>query len=164
MNLCRYLHTIASTENYIIVPETSYMRNPCDNVLGGSGPGYLSPIVYNESINGVFSIIPKVDPKNVISLDAGTHFFITHKFNAFEDDAGIIHVDVIHYFSPEPYTKFTFINEAVFGEDSPDQEIRRYSLDWSNGTVSYKKLYNMTEGDYIEFPNCNPNYAGKPYR
>ena len=146
------------------MPETSYMRNPCDNVLGGSGPGYLSPIIYNESINGVFSIIPKADPENVLTFDAGTHFFITHQFNAFEEDEDQIHVDVIHYNSAEPYTQFTFIDEAVFGDTSPNQELRRYSLNMTSGKVSYKKLYDMNEGDYVEFPNCNPNYAGKPYR
>ena len=112
----------------------------------------------------MFSIIQKDDPSKVVTLDAGTHFFITHKFNAFEDDNGMIHVDVINYNSPEAYTQYTYVDQAVFGDTSPDQEVRRYSLDLRNGTVSYKRLYNMTEGDYIEFANSNPNYAGKPYR
>ena len=159
----RYLHTIASTDNYIIIPETSYLRNPCDLIIGWNGPGY-STVEYVEEVNGRFSVIDKKDPSKVTVLEADTHFFITHKFNAFEDDEGVIHVDVLNYDSSGPYTEFTYVQEAVFGGDIEGEELRRYSLDLSKKTVTYRKLHNLTEGDYVEFSNCNPDYAGKPYR
>ena len=159
----KYLHSIASTEHYIVIPETSYLRNPCDNVVSPDVQGYLTPIIYNTSVNGVFSVIPKDDPTNVMTFEADSHFFITHKFNAFEDE-NQVHVDVIFYNSAEPYTEFTFLDEAVLGQTSPDQELRRYSLDLVDGTVTYRKLHDLPEGNWVEFSNCNPNYAGKPYR
>ena len=156
------MHAIAVTENYIIIPETSYLRNPCDWITG-SGAGYNS-VDYNEKILGRFSVIPKENPENVQTIETDTHFFITHHFNAFEDTTGVIQLDVINYDSPEPYTQFTYIHEAVFGTTSVKQELRRYSIDLNANTVSHKKLHPLPENDYIEFPNCNPNYAGKPYR
>ena len=159
----KYLHTIAITTNYIIIPETSYLRNPCDYASGYPLPVYAS-VEYDQNVKGRFSVIDKNDPSKVTILEADTHFFITHKFNAFEDDKGIIHLDVLNYNSPSPYTELPYVQNAVFGGGEIEQELRRYSLDVSKNTVTHQKLHNMTDGDYVEFSNCNPDYAGKPYR
>ena len=159
----KYLHTIAITTNYIIIPETSYLRNPCDYASGYPLPVYAS-VEYDQNVNGRFSVIDKNDPSKVTILEADTHFFITHKFNAFEDDKGIIHLDVLNYNSPSPYTELPYVQNAVFGGGEIEQELRRYSLDVSKNTVTHQQLHNMTDGDYVEFSNCNPDYAGKPYR
>ena len=49
----RYLHTIATTENYIIIPETSYMYNPCDVAAPKEEePFFLSAANFEKDVVG----------------------------------------------------------------------------------------------------------------
>ena len=52
-NFDRYLHTIATTENYIVIPETSFEANKC-----AEGPIFGNAI-YNKNVSGRFFVIPR---------------------------------------------------------------------------------------------------------
>ncbi len=62
----------------------------------------------------MFQVIAKDDPSNVVTIEAPSHFFITHNFGAFEE-GNVIHLDVIAYDNAEIYTNFTFVEQALYG-------------------------------------------------
>ena len=157
----RYLHTLAITENYIIVPETSYVRNICMRKTPDS-PGYKY-VDYDENLNGRFIIVNKTDPEDFDVIEADHHFFITHLFNAFEDDDGLIHVDVLKYENADIYTKNSLVLNAIFEENDLSNEITRYSIDLENEQVNSEVLVEQEDG-YVEFSNINPDKYGQKYR
>ena len=68
----RYLHTIASTEKYIVIPETSYTEDVCFSRIGsdhwgsddwhyiGPVPYWIQNLNYTKEVNGRFTILNKV--------------------------------------------------------------------------------------------------------
>ena len=63
----RYLHTIASTQKYIVIPETSYTEDVCFSRIGsddwhsiGPVPYWVQNLNYTKEVNGRFSILNKV--------------------------------------------------------------------------------------------------------
>ena len=125
-------------------------------------PGYKY-VDYDENLNGRFIIVNKTDPEDFDVIEADHHFFITHLFNAFEDDDGLIHVDVLKYENADIYTKNSLVLNAIFEENDLSNEITRYSIDLENEQVNSEVLVEQEDG-YVEFSNINPDKYGQKYR
>uniref|UniRef100_A0A915DB20 Methyltransferase FkbM domain-containing protein n=1 Tax=Ditylenchus dipsaci TaxID=166011 RepID=A0A915DB20_9BILA len=89
-----YIHSITSTENYIILPVTSLLINPCKF----KEPPLSNPhsSIQNGGLWGMdfFEQVPAR--------------FITHQLNAYESLEGNIIADMIVYDSHDPYVKYFY--------------------------------------------------------
>ncbi len=156
----RYMHSLTSTENYIILPETSYLYNPCERSYGDDDePGYSRMMTYDNATMGRlvfrkrtspnvsvfqirFQVIRKDNPQeDAIVIEADNAFFITHNFGAYEDEEeeGLIHVDVLAYKDEEIYTKFAMVKDLIYGTEFPEMTVSRFTLnitDPDNPSVS----------------------------
>ena len=67
------------------------------------------------------------------------------------------------YDSPDPYTKHTFVSQAVFYPNDIENEIMRYTLDLQEKTAEHKLIHPQEDGA-VEFTNINYNFAGRKHR
>ena len=164
----RNIHSFQMTENYIIIPETSYMFDPCTWVFhNDSISGWNQEFHYEPLERAKISVMEKTTGNFVAHIDAPA-MFTTHMLGAYEDpESGLLHFDILKYENADAYTKWTFVDVPLSGETHPYDLVQatRYSLNmnpWSlNGTKNLIQA-NMTKS--LEFSNINPAYQGKPYK
>ncbi len=156
---------MAITENYIVIPETSLLRDVCKSYepTGGPYPGYKDYMLYDKNAKGRFLLVPKEKNAEVRQIEADDHFFVTHLFNAFED-GDKIHVDVLKYDSNAYESLYVKDNLFASSNDDVTNQIARYSIDLKTNTTEMKVLHQQEEATYVEFSNINPMFYGKTYR
>ncbi len=52
----RYMHSLHTTENYIILPETSYVAKPCSKFGNPTDPYFFQKFEYVPEIKGRFQV------------------------------------------------------------------------------------------------------------
>jgi carotenoid cleavage dioxygenase-like enzyme len=157
---------MTTTENYILIPETSYLRDPClvYRTEPPYMPSYLKDYIYDSNVNGRILVINKTDFTLVATAEADSDFFITHLFGAYEADNNTLILDALKYDSPEPYTKYTFVEEAIYGDDYATNQVYRFTIDLAAETAIGEEWIAQPPGTFLEFSNINRAYTGIKYR
>jgi carotenoid cleavage dioxygenase-like enzyme len=91
------------------------MLDPCTKYVPGT-PGFDS-YSYEDTVMGRFHVINKTNHELVATIEADEDFFISHLFGAYEDDEDNIILHGLKYDSPEVYTKYTFVQQAIYSDD-----------------------------------------------
>lgn len=157
------MHTLAVTENYIIIPENSYLKDPCAFLKDTFEPGFLRDMTFEPQVNGRFLVVNK-NTTEVMILEADHAFFITHSFGSYEAAKDVIYVDVIKYNDASAYIDNPKVQESIYGQKYGQNYITRFELYLNNMTVVTKVLHDQAPNSYVEFSNINWAYGGKKYR
>jgi len=164
----RYIHAFQMTENYIVIPETSYMYDPCTWVFENESiSGWNQEFRYEPELGAKVHIMEKNTGNFVANLDI-PHMFTTHMLGAYEDpEEPLLYFDFLHYQNAEPYTKWTFVDVPLSGELHPEGVVyaARYKVHMNPwGMWGFDILTQEDFEKSIEFTNINPAYQGKPYK
>jgi len=165
-----YMHAIQLTKKYIILPETSYLNDPCSTIHYDNNLGrYDQSYTYEPTVKSNVYLMDRTT-KEVTKIPIDP-MFATHSMGAFEDDTtGNIYFDMMTYANADIYTKWTYRQHAVSNEDYPNDLTRlvRYTIDRNLHWRGLKSLIKSPDADVgtkaFEFPSMNPAYHGKPYK
>ena len=120
------------SENYVVVPETSYLYDPCTKIYRNtSGPsGWLQEYDFVDSYDSVIQVLRKTgEHVGNVKIDS---MFTTHMMGCFEDNKeNLLHVDLLKYKDASSYTHYTFIDNAIDGKDYPDGLVQVTHLAYS---------------------------------
>ena len=129
----RNIHALQMSENYVVVPETSYLYDPCTKIYrNASGPsGWLQEYDFVDSYDSVIQVLRKTgEHVGSVKIDS---MFTTHMLGCFEDnEENLLHVDFLKYKDASSYTHYTFIDNAIDGQDYPDGLVQVTHLTYSN--------------------------------
>jgi carotenoid cleavage dioxygenase-like enzyme len=163
----KYLHAIQLTKDYIIIPETSYLQNPCALAMPNMTLGtYARSYTWETTVKSEVYLMHRTTKKIThTTIDA---MFATHSLGAYQDNtSGHIMFDMMTYANADLYTKWVYRQNAVSNEDYPQDTTRivRYTIDSNSNLVGVKSLVNpMNTTQAFEFGTINPSYHGKPYK
>lgn len=155
-----YLHSFCMTEQYIILPETGYMHDPCLYThYNDAEPFFPQGFKYEKGGFSRFLVMRKSDGKFVANITAPP-FFATHQLGAYEE-GDLIHMDMLTYNDASVYDKTTYINSLVV--NTPYfTNVTRITIDTTKWTASFRNLRNNT-ASALEMSNINYAYYGKKY-
>ncbi|CAI4223079.1 unnamed protein product [Auanema sp. JU1783] len=167
-----YIHSITSTENYVIIPITSLLINPCKfkeppmtNIRSAIQKGGLWGMDFHDMVPIRFLIFNKKTKQFSTQkpLEVFPSMFVTHQLNAFEKPDGNIVADMVVYDSPDPYMKYFYTDFLTKNLYPATARILRFTLDASQHRVMYNYLtpQETVAGD---FPQINKQYEQKPYQ
>ncbi|VDO70789.1 unnamed protein product [Haemonchus placei] len=167
-----YIHSITSTENYLIIPLTSLLINPCkfkeppvsnghDNIQKGGLWGMdfydmvpLRFLVFNKKTREFSSKEP---------LEVFPSMFVTHQLNAYDSPDGNIIADMVVYDSHDPYVKYFYTDFLTSQLYPSTARILRFTLDLKHRRVMYNYLIPQ-ETIAADFPQFNHKLEQKPYQ
>ncbi|KAK0396793.1 hypothetical protein QR680_001859 [Steinernema hermaphroditum] len=167
-----YIHSITSTENYIILPITSLLINPCKfkeppmtNARSSIQKGGLWGMDFYDMVPMRFLVFNKKTGEwsTQKPLEVFPSMFVTHQLNAFENPDGTIYADMIVYDNNDPYVKYfytDFLTQHVYPSTA---RVLRFTLDVVEHRVMYSYLIPQ-ETTASDFPQINHNYEGRPYQ
>ncbi|KAL4220089.1 Retinoid isomerohydrolase [Mactra antiquata] len=158
-----YVHSFAMTANFVILPETAYMFDPCaythyDNHKPFFPQGYsyepnaFSRVLLMRKSDGiVFAKIP-IQP-----------MFITHQLGAYEDDT-FIYMDMLTYNDSSVYDKHTYVDDML-SDNVYYTSVTRITINKSSFTLSSIRSLRAANKPQEAFEMSNINYAyyGKKY-
>merc|ERR1712226_169177 len=158
-----YIHAFGLTDNYIIIPESSWLADPCSMLLGFSNPTqpfYRGNQQWYGDTNSRVIIIRKSDGVHVrtLQMDSG---FITHFSNSFEED-NKIHMDVFLYNDMDIY-KESFRAESMIKNEFEKSIFTRMTIDLDDMTLSKTGLRRGGQPDVNDFASINRKYHLSPY-
>ncbi|KAL3068462.1 hypothetical protein niasHT_030753 [Heterodera trifolii] len=168
-----YMHSISSTEHYVILPITSLVINPCKFKEPPRTAG-ADPQIQQGGLWGMdfYDVVPMrflVFDKRTNSwltqkpLEVFPSMFVTHQLNAFEDSEGNIVADMIVYDSHDPYVKYfyaDFLRSQLYPNTA---RILRFTLDLRTFRVMYSYLIPQ-ETISADFPQINRAFDSRPYQ
>ncbi|CAJ0949347.1 unnamed protein product, partial [Mesorhabditis belari] len=167
-----YIHSITSTEKYIILPITSLLINPCkfkeppmSNPRSAIQNGGLWGMDFYDMVPMRFLIFNKktkewVTPK---PLEVFPSMFVTHQLNAFESPDGTITADMVVYDSHDPYVKYFYTDFLTSQLYPSTARILRFTLDVKQHRVMYSYLIPQ-ETIGADFPQINRGYEARAYQ
>lgn len=170
-NLPGYIHSITSTDNYIILPITSLLINPCKfkeppfelNSDGIRRGGLWGMDFYNMAPVR-FLVFNKKTSEWITkkALEVFPSMFISHQLNAYENKNGQIICDMIVYDTHNPYVKYyysTFLTKHLYPSTA---RLLRFILDINKFKVMYNYLLPQ-ETISADFPQINHDYETQIY-
>uniref|UniRef100_A0A1I7Z3C5 Carotenoid oxygenase n=1 Tax=Steinernema glaseri TaxID=37863 RepID=A0A1I7Z3C5_9BILA len=167
-----YVHSITSTENYIIIPITSLLINPCKfkeppmtNARSSIQKGGLWGMDFYDMVPMRFLVFNKRTGQWTTEkpLEVFPSMFVTHQLNAFENPDGTIYADMIVYDNNDPYVKYFYTDFITKNLYPSTARILRFTLDVVEKRVMYSYLIPQ-ETTASDFPQINHNYEGRPYQ
>ena len=163
----KYIHSFQKTDDYIIVPETSYLFDPCTVIQHGPpAPDYLKEFTFESEVESTVVVInlktQEVKQTNVPAM------FCTHGLGAYQDDEqGLLHFDVLSYENANSYDKWTYVENIITEDDYPKDLTRAIRYTLKMDTMQLDSITNLIDSDDIyalEFSTINTAYQGKPYK
>ncbi|VDD93969.1 unnamed protein product [Enterobius vermicularis] len=167
-----YIHSITSTERYIILPITSLLINPCKfkeppmtNIHSSIQEGGLWGMDFYDMVPMRFLIFNKKlrEWSTKKPLEVFPSMFVTHQLNAFDNPDGTISADMIVYDRHDPYVKYfytDFLTEQLYPETA---RILRFTIDLKGSRIMYSYLI-PKETISADFPQINHDYESRPYQ
>ncbi|CAJ0569108.1 unnamed protein product, partial [Mesorhabditis spiculigera] len=167
-----YVHSITSTEKYIILPITSLLINPCKfkeppmtNPRSAIQNGGLWGMDFYDMVPMRFLVFNKktkewVTPK---PLEVFPSMFVTHQLNAFDSPEGNIVADMVVYDSHDPYVKYFYTDFLTSQLYPSTARILRFTLDVKQHRVMYSYLIPQ-ETISADFPQINRGYEARAYQ
>lgn len=164
-----YMHSITSTENFIILPVTSTLINPCRFLQPPPDPQSdimpPNPDMFYRDVPLRFLVFNKRTKKFETSkpLEAYPAMWISHQFNAFEKPDGTLIADMIAYDRGNIYSRELNADIRKREVYPAISRLLRFTLDLRNKRVKYDYLIPQ-EQISAEFPQFNHNFEGKQYK
>ncbi|KAH7719753.1 Protein F49E10.2 a [Aphelenchoides avenae] len=167
-----YMHSITSTEKYIILPLTSLLINPCKfkepPVTNPKSPiqnGGLWGMDFYDMVPMRFLVFNKEDRTWITQkpMEVFPSMFVTHQLNAFENPDGTVTADMVVYESHDPYVKY-FYTDFLTSQIYPSTaRIVRFTMDMTAFRVKYDYLIPQ-ETISADFPQINHAFDGRAYQ
>lgn len=153
-----YIHSFATTQNYIILVEFPFFFNLAWLVTGLKT--FAESANWNPSEPTRFWVIRKSDGKLLKTYESAP-FFCFHQINAFEEN-GDIFIDLSAYSDSSIIQNLYLAALAEpYGGNLPHAYYRRYHLPANSSRASYTLLTDV----HFEIPQLNyPRFGAKPYR
>lgn len=152
-----YVHSLALSENYIILTAQPFVVNPSD-MLFNIKP-YLDYFHWKPELSTEIIVINKHNG-TLVNRSHTKPFFTFNHLNAFEEN-GTLHVDLV------TYTDATIIKNTALAHlrEHPESfganaQLTRISIDVNNDTTTITPLCT----DAIELPRMNDRYKTKNYQ
>uniref|UniRef100_A0A914YSE8 Uncharacterized protein n=1 Tax=Panagrolaimus superbus TaxID=310955 RepID=A0A914YSE8_9BILA len=167
-----YIHSITSTENYIILPITSLLINPCKfkeppmtNPKSPIQNGGLWGMDFYDMVPMRFLVFNKKTGEFTTQkpLEVFPSMFVTHQLNAFENPDGTLVADMVVYDSHDPYVKYFYTDFLTTQLYPSTARILRFNLDTKGSRVMYSYLVPQ-ETIAADFPQINHGYEGRAYQ
>ena len=155
-----YMHSFIVSENYIILTEHPLVLDLLTLVsMGMTGASLIQAFHWKAELGTTFLVVEKTTGKLAGKFKVDP-FFTFHHVNAFEKDGELL-VDLSTYPNMDVIDKF-YLSQIFSpnGGNIPAGELRRYSLNLSKKTSSYKVLSNQG----FEMPIINPDFFTLPYQ
>lgn len=154
-----YVHAFALTENYVVVPESSFgvdFRALLTRVPRG---GTFLGTFKCRSDRSAFHVLDRSTGKRVAEVDADP-FLIYHFANAYEQDAETIVLDCVKFTDEAAITDLTVSNLRADDPDLPGGDFVRFRLPVGGGSARESRLV----AGPCEFPTINyEQYNGRQY-
>ncbi|XP_060584886.1 carotenoid isomerooxygenase-like isoform X2 [Ruditapes philippinarum] len=155
-----YMHSFCITKNYIILPETGYLHDPCvyrryDKYV----PFFKQGFHYEPNGFTRLLVMRKSDGEFVANITMSP-FFVTHQLGAYEDGE-VINMDMLTYDNANIYTKYTYLKNL----DMPyTTDISRITINMTDFTARMRSLRTKDKDlAAFEMSNINHAYNGKKY-
>ncbi|CAI5454457.1 unnamed protein product [Caenorhabditis angaria] len=167
-----YIHSITSTENFVILPITSLLINPCkfkepplNNIRSAIQKGGLWGMDFYDMVPMRFLIFNKktLEFTTQKPLEVFPSMFVTHQLNAFEAEDGNLVADMVVYDSHDPYIKYFYTDFLTKQLYPTTARVLRFTLDSKKQRVMYNYLIPQ-ETISADFPQFNHNYEQKAYQ
>jgi hypothetical protein len=108
-----YMHAFQMTENYITMPGSSHMFNPC-SVLAQDGPApVFSNYRFEPSVESALIIMNKTSGEFTANITVPS-MFVTHMLGAYED-GDLMHLDMLVYNDAAIYTHISYVENIFEG-------------------------------------------------
>merc|ERR1719402_194110 len=171
----RQVHSFFITEQFIVVPETNYMFDPCVRKGRNDSWGdWEASYSYEKDEPGYIAIVNRTGTDGEVVARVETEdFMITHILGAYEDtEEDLLHFDALTYKNASAYTYYTYIDVILNGEPHPrdTSQVTRFTIFMGNWTMKERRdlVRQNPDNDGLrgsfEFSNINPAYQGKPYK
>ncbi|KAE9555105.1 hypothetical protein FO519_001680 [Halicephalobus sp. NKZ332] len=167
-----YVHSITSTENFVILPITSLLINPCkfkeppmSNHKSPIQKGGLWGMDFYDMVPMRFLVFNKKTMEFVTQkpMEVFPSMFVTHQLNAFENPDGTLVADMVVYDSHDPYVKYFYTDFLTTQLYPSTARILRFTLDVKGYRVMYSYLVPQ-ETIAADFPQINHIYEGRAYQ
>jgi hypothetical protein len=167
----RYMHSISSSQNYIILPLTSSVLSVCKILTGAIGfipdTTVFKPIdswmfKFDKQAQMTFLLFDKRTKQFLEPISSQAVELVTHQFNAYEIGKNQIVADMIAF---DRDTYDTIYVETLLGSDAltaMNGRALRYTIDLDKKTVTNSSL--LPDSISLEFSQINRNFEGKPYK
>lgn len=157
-----YMHGFSMTKNYLILTAYPLVNNPVE--MATQGQTFYDNLQWMEGRPTTFIVVNR-HSKEVVGRYVAQPFFAFHHINAFEDERGIIHVDILAYKDASVIKRI----KAYVGQDHSallsgkglNTAVKRYSINLTEG-LSERCLYRL--GNTTEFPRINESFVGRDYQ
>jgi carotenoid cleavage dioxygenase-like enzyme len=180
--LASYMHSITSTKNYIVLPLTSIIVNPCklppivDKLDLKEDEGLpegvrrrvgAQELAYDVPVR--FLIFDKIQKRFLTEepIEADMASFITHQFNAYEEDDGTIVADMIggEVFGEGEKNGYDILDvENVLGGGLPEEKLYRFRINLKSKSIKSSNILADHETMSVEFPCYNRDYMEMKYK
>jgi beta,beta-carotene 9',10'-dioxygenase len=151
-----YMHSFATTENYIVLTEFPLVVKPLDLIL--KNQAFIKNFTWQPQRGTRFVVINKEDG-SVVGKFLTKPFFAFHHANAFERD-GMIHIDIVTYKDAGIITGDSLhVNSEKASNKNYQSQLERFSLSLNNCEIISDVLLPKSN----EFPRINEKLDGKPY-
>jgi len=150
-----YMHTIAQTENYLVLVESA-MRLKYGDLLANHFPNGFFGLFESVKAPVNFKVF-KIDRENKGQLKfvgdmpckPEDRYMVWHLGNSYEDGDNIV-IDVsAHKLSEEQGTALS---------EGDKSDLNRFTIDLTSKSASVKQLLEHTANEDYEFPNINPRF------
>ncbi|XP_053387890.1 carotenoid isomerooxygenase-like [Mercenaria mercenaria] len=157
-----YLHSFAMTKNYIVLPETAFMDDPCVFTRYDQyKPFFPQGFRYEPNGYSRLLVMRKSDGVFIANITMPP-FFATHQLGAYED-GNLIHMDMLTYNDSGIYDRHMFLDNLL-SENQYTTDISRITISLSGMSARMRSLRaNGKPPTAFEMPNINYDYYGKKY-
>lgn len=162
-----YVHSIALTENYVVLTEHPFVTNPASFLLPGSD-SFVDNYDWEPERGTRFRVVDR-DSGEVVAVRVADPWFVFHHVNAFEADSGSgegdgdaadeLVVDLVAYPDADVVDGLYLSAAEDWFESGQDGQLRRFRVPLDGGRVTSESLY---EG--LELPRVARGDRTKPYR
>jgi len=154
-----YVHAFALTEEYVVVPESSFGVDFRALLAKTPRGGTFLDAVARRDGPSVFHVLDRSSGERVSAVEADP-FFIYHFANAYEQDETLV-VDCVRFTDETAITGLAVSNLRGDDPDLPRGDFVRYRLPLDGGTAERETLLDGP----CEFPTINyQEYNGRRYR
>lgn len=158
-----YLHSFSMTENYVILPETGYMHDPCYYASDDKYGPYFQKAFYFEPQGLTRLLVMRKSDGVFIANIVTMPIFITHQLGSYEDGE-LIHMDMLTYENADIYSQYSYVKNLMEG-DSYSTNVSRITINMTDQTASMRSLRKPGSARAaLEMPNINHLFNGRKYK
>lgn len=158
-----YLHSFCMTENYIILPETGYMHDPCFYAHYNKNEPFFPQGFHFEKTGYTRLLVMRRSDGVFIANITLPPVFVTHQLGSYEED-GMINMDMLTYNDASIYTRHTYLS-SLLSDDPYTTNVSRIRINMTDWTA---EMYNLRDpkkpAAAFEMSNINYAYNGRRYQ